>query len=202
MKKFMIMFSVLYILVLCSIVRGSEYAVLRAEANENTTLIDLTTGGSDANRPATAISLPTDSIENIDTMYVSFCGGTAADKTFSWKIYAWRGSRGMCELVAYGTGTLGTQAVVKYPHNSATATSKFWADTLTITKDAWLSTTSAIDNGGDNRVAKLKFAANGFKYFYCEITSADNSSGTEAGNVTVYYAYTFVNWSGKGAWIY
>jgi hypothetical protein len=107
----------------------------------------------------------------------------------------------MCELVAYGTGTLGTQAVVKYPHNGETATDRYWADTFVITKDAWLSTTSAIDNGGDNRVAKLKFAANGYKYFYCEITDADNSTGTEAGNITVYYALTYTNWSGKGNYL-
>jgi hypothetical protein len=183
MKKFVIVF-VLCVIALCSTAKGGEYAVLRAEANENTVLLDLTTDGSDANRPATAEGIG----KAVDTIYVAFCGGAAADKTFSWKIYAWRGSRGMCELVAYGTGTLGTQAVVKYPHNGETATDRLWADTLVITAQAWPTTVSVIDGAGDNRVAKLKFTANGYRYFYCEITDADNSTGTEAGNITVYYA--------------
>jgi hypothetical protein len=199
MKKFMIIFMVCVLL--CSITRGGEYAVLRTEANENTTLLDLTTDGSDANRPATAIEIQSASLENVDTIIIPFCGGAAANKTFSWTLYAWRAGRGMCELVAYGTGTLGTQAVVKYPHNNATATNKFWADTLTITAQAWLTTVSVIDGAGDNRVAKLKLTTNGYKYFYCEITNADNSTDTEAGNITVYYALTYINWGGKGNYL-
>jgi len=168
----------------------SPYHLLRAEANENASTIDLTSEGDFASKPSGAVRLislgeagPANAIQFI------FCGGAAADKTFSWKIYAWRRSNGPCEFIASGTGTLGTQAVVKYPLDGSTATNKFWADTLAVSEQGALKTFSLADASGNNRVAKLYGDLCGYEWIYIEITSADGSTGTEAGNISVYYSY-------------
>jgi len=177
------------------------YSLLRAEANENTTLINLTTGGDFAHKPAAAKSLKADIGEHgtfitkagIDTttangVQLIFCGGAAADKTFHYKIYAWKNANGPAEVVADGNGVLGTQAVVKYPDTAAAATSKFWADTLTVT-GYWLKTVTSTATTGSNGVAKLWFDMCGYEWLYVEITSADNTTGTEAGLISVYWSY-------------
>ena len=56
--------------------------------------------------------------------------------------------------MATGTGILGSQAVVKYPHNAAPATNKFWADTLVITNEYWMKEIEATAAGG-NSVSKM-----------------------------------------------
>jgi len=168
----------------------APYTLLRAEANEDATALDLTTKGDFANMPATAVRLGSNAGANnaVGALQLIFCGGAAADKTFTYTIYAWRTGNGPAEFVATGTGTLGTQAVVAYPHNRATATAKFWADTLTVT-GRWNKTVTSTDTSGNNQVAKLLFDFCGYEYIYVEISSADGSTGTEAGNVSVYYSY-------------
>jgi len=172
----------------------APYRLLRAEADENASEIGLTTEGDFAQKPAGAISLssvlsagalhyPVNAIQFI------FCGGAAADKTFSWKIYAWRVTNGPAELLAYGTGTLGTQAVVKYPDSGSTATSKFWTDTLAISAQGLPKTFTLADYAGGNRVAKLTGDLCGYDWIYCEITSADGTTGVEAGDISVYYSH-------------
>ncbi len=166
--------------------------LLRAEANENETLIDLTTSGDFASKPAGVMK-----INNLNTdprkknLVFYFCGGTAADRKFGYKIWAWRSENGMAELVVQGTGVLGTQAVVKYPHNGATATSKFWADTLSITSGAQGTpeTFGVADGSSADRCAKLYGYNCGYQYIYCEITDADGVTGTEAGLVSVYVTW-------------
>lgn len=168
-----------------------EYKLLRAEANENASVIDLTTEGDFAQKPASAIQLRTrddGTGHGGNALEFVFCGGAAADKNFTYKIYAWRRVNGMARMMATGVGTLGTQAVVKYPHNGATATLKFWADTLTVTH-RWMKTVYSTDTTGNNETASIHVDFSGHEYFYVEITAADGSTGTEAGNVTVYYAY-------------
>ena len=174
----------------------APYTLLRAEADEDpnttigSTLVDLTAGGDFASMPANAARLGSSSGPNnaVGAIQLIFCGGGAAGKTFTYTIYAWRTDNGPAEFVATGTGTLGTQAVVAYPHNRATATSKFWADTLTVT-GRWNKTVTSTDTTGNNEVAKLLFDFCGYEYIYVEISSADGSTGTEAGNVAVYYSY-------------
>lgn len=167
-----------------------EYLTARAEANENATTIDLTTEGDFDQMPATAVRLrarPDGTGHGGNVLEFVFCGGSAANKTFTYRIYAWRRTNGMARMVATGVGTLGTQAVVTYPGGS-TATSKFWADTLTVT-DRWMKTVSSTDTTGNNETASLHLDFGGYEYFYVEITSADGSTGAEAGNITVYYSY-------------
>jgi len=168
----------------------APYTLLRAEANEDATALDLTTKGDFANMPAAAKRLGSNAGANnaVGAIQLIFCGGSAAGKTFTYTIYAWRTDNGPAEFVATGTGTLGTQAVIKYPHNRATATSKFWADTLTAT-GRWNKTVTSTDSTGNNQVAKLLFDFCGYEYIYVEVTSADGSTGTEAGNISVYYSY-------------
>ena len=168
-----------------------SYQVLRAEANEDSTVLDLTTKGNFANMPASAVEMETDYSgegSGANIMEVVFCGGSADGKTFTYKIYAWRSANGMARMVATGAVTLGTQAVIVYPQGGA-ATSKFWGDTITITTSKWIKTVSTSDGSGNNNVASLSFDTCGYKYFYCEITNADGSTGTEAGNVTAYYSF-------------
>lgn len=163
---------------------------LRAEADEDTDLLDLTTEGNFANKPTTAVQWKTATPRaghGGNGMEVSFIGGDAADDTFTYKLYGWRTGNGAARLAATGTGTLGTQAVVVYPQGG-TATSKFWADTLTVTS-TWNLTVTSSDTTGSNGIAVLTFDATGFEYFWCEITDADGTTGTEAGDVTVYYSF-------------
>lgn len=167
----------------------SPYAVLRAEADEDSTALDLTSKGNFGNKPAGAVELKAnDSYEGLQN-YVEliFCGGAAANKTFNYKVYAWRKYNGPAMLVCTGTGTLGTQAVVVYPQ-LGNATSKFWADTLTVA-DRWLTDVTSTDTTGNNEVAKLVFDTCGYEWLYVEISSADGATGNEAGDVSVYYSY-------------
>ena len=111
-----------------------------------------------------------------------FCGGSAADANFTWKIYAWRNSNGPAELVGSGTGQLGTQAIVKYPHNSVPVDNVFWADKLTVTTNVWFKEVKTTDSTGSNSVAKLWFDACGYRFFLVEIPTSD-------GNMASYFGY-------------
>ncbi len=162
--------------------------VARPEAAANTTFSDtLTTKGDFANKPSGALDIldpsfldPTTevskdaafrAISKANGIIFSFAGGDADDDAFTWKIYAWKNENGPAELVVDGTGILGSQAVVKYPHNGATATSKFWADTLVITNERWMKEIEATTEGG-NSVSKVWFDTCGYRYFYLEIPTA------------------------------
>lgn len=168
----------------------APYRVLRANANENASTLDLTTEGDFANIPSGAIQLRVrdDGLgHGGNGIEVTFCGGDAANDTFTYKLYGWRRINGMARMIATGTGTLGTQAVVLYPHDSSTATSIFWADTLTVT-ERWTASVESSDTTGNNEVASLQFDFTGYEWLYCEITNADGTS-TEAEDVSAYYAY-------------
>lgn len=166
------------------------YEVLRAEADEEASTLNLTTSGDFANKPSGAKQLLSNNQSNtvINAVELAFCGGDAANDTFSYTVYAYRRTNGPATFVCSGVGTLGTQAVVKYPHSGATATSKFWADTLTMT-DRWLKNVETTDSSGNNQVARIWFDAVGYEWIYVEITNADGATGTEAGDITVYYSY-------------
>lgn len=166
-----------------------SYVVLRAEADEDTA-IDLTSAGDFASKPSLAIWLkPNEFGSGIENqLIITVIGGDAANDIFSWRLYAWRRANGPAELVAYGTGILGTQAVVKYPHSSATATNKFWADSFVIIAQYWPKTVTATPIGG-NSVGKLKLDGTGAEWWLLEITDADGATGIEAGDLTGYYSY-------------
>jgi len=118
-----------------------------------------------------------------------FCGGSAAGKTFGYRIISWKNENGMARLVAVGTGILGTQAVVYYPHDlTAAASNRFWADTLTVTSTNWLKPIKSTDTAGQNTTASVWTDDCGYRYWKIEITNADGSTGTEAGNIAVYWS--------------
>jgi len=165
---------------------ASPYYLLREEANNTPTDISLTDSGDFASKPSDAKDIIRDALAPNAIQFI-FAGGDAADKSFSWAIYAWRSQNGMAELLAKGTGTLGTQAVVKYPHNGTAATNKYYADTLTITEQGLPKTFQVADAGGNNRTAKLYGDICGYRYVYCVVSNA-GGSGVEAEKISVYYS--------------
>lgn len=170
---------------------NGEWRLIRAEGNEDSTTLTLTTAGDNGNIPSTATSIGGTSSGLMETANIrcvmAFCGGAAADKTFSYAVYGYAAQNGMAEFICAGTGTLGTQQVVKYPHNKAAATAKYWADTLTVTDaTVWVRGVVTGDAAGSNRVAKISFDCTGLMTLYVEISDADGTTGTEAGNISVY----------------
>ncbi len=172
--------------------------VARQEAAANTTFSDtLATAGDFANKPSDAIDVldvirldPNSSAEldpkviaisDINGIVFYFAGGDANDDAFTWKIYAWRNENGPAELVADGTGILGSQAVVKFPHNSVAVANKFWADTLVVSNERWIKDVEATTAGG-NSVSKVWIDTAGCRYFYVEIPTA-------VGDMSVYLGY-------------
>jgi hypothetical protein len=170
-----------------------EYQVFRAEGLEDGATfaagLPLTTAGDFANREAdtNGIQLTTNDAgaTEVAWMELIICGGDAANDTLSFAIVAYRKTNGPAEVVCTATAVLGTQAVVKYPHNGATATSKFWADTMTVT-NYWPVAAAASDSG-NNRVAKLRFPTLGREWFIAYVYDADGTS-TEAEAITFYWA--------------
>ena len=169
--------------------------------------IDLTAAGDFANLPANTIVLDLSKysvyateqkdasirpIHKANGIEFFFCGGSAANKTFGYKIIAWKNENGMARLLAVGTGILGTQAVVYYPHDpTAAATNKFWADTLTVTSSNtnWLKPVKSSDTNGNNTAASVWTDDCGYRFWKIEITDADGSTGDEAGNISVYWGF-------------
>lgn len=175
--------------------------IARNEADEDGTLLDLTTKGDYANRPDVLgdsgigvidLHRPDGTEEDItgqmraNGIEFMFTGGSAAGKTFGYRILSWR-IKGPARLAVVGTVELGTQAVVKYPHNGETATNKFWGDNITVTYENWIKEVEATDTGLSNSVASVWLDDAGYRFWKVEITDADGSSGTEAGDVAVWY---------------
>lgn len=161
---------------------------LRAEANEDATAIDLTTGTAYASMPATAVKIPryNSSSGHGTSIVIVACAGAAADKTFTVVLYGWRLKNGMAQRIASLACTTGTAAVTTYPSGGA-ATLKFWTDTIVVT--SYRSTSVyALDNAGGNAVAEVVVVDDGYDYIYAEVSGADGSTGAEAGNVSLYFA--------------
>lgn len=177
---------------------SQKLRIARNEANEDTTLLDLTTLGDYANMPTVlgatgigVIDLIPDKHESITIMEAngiefSFCGGIAAGKTFGWRILSWRVG-GPAQLSAVGTGELGTQAVVTYPHDpDAIATNKFWADNLVVIWYNWPKRIKSSDIGNSNSQASVWFDNCGRRFFKIEVTDADGT-GAKASNIAAYF---------------
>lgn len=174
-----------------STVRGTirdQWHVLRAEANEDATAIDLTTGGAYASKPAGAVKIHrlNSSSAHGTSMVIVACAGAAADKTFTITLYGWRLNNGMAQRLASIACVTGTHAVVTYPSGD-TATLKFWADTATVTSYRGGSIYSN-DGEGGNTTAEIVVLDEGFDYLYAQVSGADGVTGAEAGNVSLYYA--------------
>ena len=173
---------------------NSSMLTLRDEADEDTAIV-LTSTSDFAQMPATAIAVGSDNNESeVNAVQIQMYGGSADGKTFTWKLYGWRNSNGIATLMCDGTAILGAMEVVKYPNKVSasimagdTATSKFWADTIVVSNNYFVKTFSVSDSGND-RAATLWGDIAGYKHLYLEITSADGSTGTEAGDVGAFYA--------------
>ena len=160
------------------------------------TAIDLTSASDAKQRPSTGvldisrrdIVTPNDAPVIAETSANGLCfmfmGTAAADKDMAWRLLAWKNENGPAEIVAYGTATTGSQAVVTYPHNGATATNAYWCDTIVITAEYWMKEVEATAAGG-NSISKLFFDACGYRYFKMEITT----TGDPVTNSAVYYGY-------------
>lgn len=164
--------------------------VLRAEANEEASPINLVSEGDFAQKPSDAFEIRTDgsglnSLAN--DAFIMFSGGDAALKTFTWRLFSWLAINGPAQLVAFGTGTLGSQAVIIYPNGSA-ATNKFWAHTLVVTAFSWPKEVRATPNGGNNSVAMLSLDLMGRKHWKMQIEDADGLTGNEAGDISAYWS--------------
>ena len=172
--------------------------VARAAATEDT-LLDLTTKGDFANKPVTALDLRTKDIITPNPLPMSaelrpnglrfmFCGSANADENFLWYLKTWGNENWPCHYVATGTGKLGTQAVVKYPHNGVAVANMFWADTLTVTWYNWLKGIVSTDEIGHNSVSEIWLDCGGSRYWLPEIRTTE-ASATAATTIAIYYGY-------------
>lgn len=111
-------------------------------------------------------------------------GGLAENDTFSFVIAAWSRTNGMLQVIAEGDGIIGTQDVVLYPDDSATATNIWWADTLNLDATTlWPGIASK--NSGNNQVAFILIDTTGIEWLQFIIFDA-GGGGTEANNITVF----------------
>lgn len=185
---------------------SSRLYVARNEADENgatgaPVVFVLATESDFAQMPATALDLskkdlflPKDGqffaeLEQ-NGLAFSFSGSGAAGKTFTYDIYVWANQNGAAKHIINGTGILGTQQVVKYPHNGAAPdATRYWADTLAVTWENHLKEVESTDTDGHNTIAEVWFDGVGYRYVFVQISAADGSSGTEAGDIAVFYRY-------------
>ena len=186
--------------------QSSPIFVARNEADENGSgspapaIFVLATEGDFAQKPSSALDLAKidlfipkegqkfgELVQN--GLAFSFSGSSAADKTFIYDIFTWSTQNGPAKHSVNGTGILGTQQVIKYPHNGETATNRFWADTLTIEWENHLKEVEATDTVGHNTISEVWFDGTGIRYVFIQISSADGSTGTEAGDIAVFYRY-------------
>ncbi|MCK5611569.1 hypothetical protein KAR91_57390 [Candidatus Pacearchaeota archaeon] len=104
----------------------SEWVLIRDTADEDgasfAAVYDLTTEGNFANKDSSSVAdggayqiSPRAGLNN--RWMFSFCGKgyNGVDDTFSFNLVGWSRDNGMLQVIAEGTCTLGTQAVVVYP---------------------------------------------------------------------------------------
>lgn len=173
--------------------------VARVEAAANSTFFDaLATGGDFAQKPTTGVidildptlldptadtpkNVAYRAISEANGIVLSFAGGDSDDDAFTWRVFGWRNENGPAEIIADGTGILGSQAVVIYPHNGMAATNKFWADSLVVSNNYWIKRVDATDVGS-NSVAKVWFDTAGYRYFLIETPTA-------VGDMSAFFGY-------------
>lgn len=176
--------------------------VARAAATEDT-LLDLATKGDFAQKPSGALDLlkasvaaspetprdaPIRPVMWANGIAFMFAGSTAAGKTFNWHLKAWLNENGPAKYVAAGTGILGTQAVVKYPHNNVAVANMFWADTIVVTWFDWYKEVkSTTPSTARNSVSEVWLDNAGWRYWLPEIITTGTSD--PATSLVVYYHY-------------
>ena len=160
-----------------------QYNIARAiGAADATFSTALATAGNFGSKPATAIDLNNGLTNEIKVNGISFifCGVTN-DSAFTWKIYAWKNTNGPAELVADGTGIIGSQKIVKFPHNDVEIETVLWADTLVVSNEYWFKQVEATGIS-NNSVSKVWLDACGYRYWFVEIPTSDT-------NMAAYWGY-------------
>ena len=176
--------------------------VARAAATEDT-LLDLTTKGDFAQKPATALDLlkstiawspeverdaPIRPVMKANGIAFMFAASTAHSKTFNWHLKTWLNENGPAKYVASGTGITGTQAVVKYPHNETTVANMFWADTVVVTWFDWYKEVkSTTPSTAVNSISEVWLDDAGWRFWLMEIITAGTAAPATA--VACYYHY-------------
>ena len=175
---------------------------MRATGAEDT-LLDLTTAGDFASKPATnVVDLLQDSVEwannstetpalthdlEANGMEIYMAGSSAAGRNAIWYLTAWRNENGPAKRVAQGTCTTGTQAVVTWPHNGATIANTFWCDQIIVTYHNWPKGIVATDeDGNSNSVGSLWCDTCGYRYWLLEFRTTE-ADATALTNLTAYY---------------
>lgn len=167
-----------------------EWQCLRTPADEDDSPIDLTSAGDFAQMVAGAIEIKSDdhNVLNANDIFIAIAAGPAEDKDLTWRYFTWAKQNGMAQQVAYGTAKTGSQAVVKYP-NGDTATDIFWCDTLVVTDFSWPKSVKATPGGGNNSVGMITLQAFAKRYWFMQIEDADDATGNEAGDVSVWWRH-------------
>lgn len=111
-------------------------------------------------------------------------GGVEDNDTFSFNLIGWSRINGMLQVICEGNGIIGTQDVVLYPDDGATATSIWWADTITLDETTKWNTVEVL-NSGDNEVAVIHVDTAGLEWVQFVIYDA-GGTGTESNNLTVF----------------
>jgi len=166
-----------------------EWKVLRAEADEDSTPLDLTTKGDYDQMPSGGIEIemPAALLKVPMHLAVIACAGAAQGKTFTVTYYGAAVQNGPSQVLCVVDYTTGTQAVVKYPHNKETATNKFWADTAVVT-ERWANGITVGDGDGNNGIAEVRIPyIRGLGRVFAQVSAADGATGNEAGDVTIYH---------------
>jgi hypothetical protein len=168
--------------------------ILRVISSENAvanpdglTVLDLTTSGNYANRRGITLDVKLGGEMKQNGLAFMFAGSGGENKTFDYRLFNWRNENGPAKQVAYGTGILGTQNVVVYPHNDVPVTTLTWADTLTVTWFNWYKEVYSTDTTGHNTMAEVWLDGLGHRHWYCEIITTGTSD--PATNIVVYYGY-------------
>ena len=179
----------------------NKLRIARNEANEDTTLLNLATSGDYGNMPAligdTGIGVfsllreehESEILMTANGVELFFCAGPVAGATFAWRLLSWR-VQGPAQLMAIGTGELGEQAVIRYPHDPDTpVVDRFWADHLTVTWYNWPKRVKATDAGNSNSAAAIWWDSCGRPFYKVEIEDADGlwKVSGECGDVAAYW---------------
>ncbi len=125
----------------------------------------------------------------INGIAFSFSAGSAAGKTFTADFFTWANENGPAKHTVNITAELGTQQVVTFPHNGVTAANKFWADKMVLNWENHLKEVEVTDDTGRNSVGEIWFDMTGLRYVFVQISNADGSTGTEAGDVSCFFRY-------------
>ncbi len=148
--------------------RSFDYVTLRTDvATEDTQLTAAT--------QSTAPTLADGTVKlykPAGAVHIVFVGTDAADETLAWTLWAYKSASSPAEYVANGTATLGATVTG--------TTNEYYADTIVITAEGWLTDVAVINgapdavvNGGG--IAKLCFDT--CEYEYIKVVIRDIAGG-------------------------